>query len=141
MSPTTVRPIDNLKSAQQRAMAIRPKVQGFPVLAETLRQAGVRKNIWHLPAVQSLFLTDLGPVISQGTPLVSGFIEVRAFDREAVVRAIRVDQAGEITFPEFLQAIWDAGVVSYEVDFDARNVTYFGCDGASYIEAYPAVHI
>ena len=141
MSPTTVRPIDNLKSAQQRAMAIRPKVQGFPVLAETLRQAGVRKNIWHLPAVQSLFLTDLGPVISQGTPLVSGFVEVRAFDREAVVRAIRVDQAGEITFPEFLQAIWDAGVVSYEVDFDARNVTYFGCDGASYIEAYPAVHI
>jgi|SRR3954447_283648 uncharacterized protein YbcV (DUF1398 family) len=141
MSPTTVRPIDNLKSAQQRAMAIRPKVQGFPVLAETLRQAGVRKNIWHLPAVQGLFLTDLGPVISQGTPLVSGFIEVRAFDREAVVRAIRVDQAGEITFPEFLQAIWDAGVVSYEVDFDARNVTYFGCDGASYIEAYPAVHI
>jgi uncharacterized protein YbcV (DUF1398 family) len=141
MSPTTVRPIDNLKSAQQRAMAIRPKVKGFPVLAETLRQAGVRKNIWHLPAAQSLFLTDLGPVISQETPLVSGLVDVPEFDRESVVRAIRADQAGESTFPEFLQAIWCAGVVRYEVDFDARSVTYFGCNEDSYIEAYPEVRI
>jgi uncharacterized protein YbcV (DUF1398 family) len=122
-------------------MAIRPQVRGFPVLAETLRQAGVRKNIWQLPAAQSLFLTDLGPVVSQGTPLVSGFVDVPEFDRESVVRAIRVDQAGESTFPEFLRAIWDAGVVSYEVDFEARSVTYLGCDGASYIEAYPEVRI
>ena len=141
MIPTIVTAIEHLKSAQQRAMAIRPKVGGFPVLAEVLRQAGVRKNIWHLPAAQSLFLTDLGPVVSQGKPLVSGLVAVRDFDREAVVRAIRVDQAGESTFPEFLQAIWEAGVVSYEVDFDARNVAYFGCDGSSYIEAYPEVRI
>jgi uncharacterized protein YbcV (DUF1398 family) len=33
--------IENLNSAMQRAMAGRPKVGGFPYLAEVLRQAGV----------------------------------------------------------------------------------------------------
>lgn len=141
MNPTTVNAVENLQSAQQRAVAIRPRVGGFPVLAEVLRQAGARKNIWHLPAAQSLFLTDLGPVVSQGTPLVSGVVAVREFDSDAVVKAIRVDQAGESTFPEFLQAIWEAGVVSYEVDFGARKVAYFGWDGTNYIEAYPEVRI
>jgi uncharacterized protein YbcV (DUF1398 family) len=133
--------IENLKAAQQRAMAIRPKVGGFPVLAETLRQAGVRNNYWYLPAAECLFLTDLGPVVSQGTPLVTGWADVPSFDRDAVIRAIRTDQAGKSTFPEFLKAIWAAGVVRYEVDFDARTVIYYGCDGQDYREAYPAVSL
>jgi len=132
--------IENLKAAQQRAVAIRPKVGGFPVLAETLRQAGVRKNYWYLPAAESLFLTDLGLVVSQGTPLVTGLADVPPFDRDAVIRAIRTDQAGKSTFPEFLNAIWAAGVVRYEVDFDARIVIYYGCDGQNYREEYPAPH-
>ena len=46
---------DNLQAAQRRAMAIRPAVGGFPVLAETLHRAGVRRNIWSLPsAAESL---------------------------------------------------------------------------------------
>jgi len=32
--------IERLQSAQQQAMAGRPKVGGFPYLAETLRRAG-----------------------------------------------------------------------------------------------------
>ncbi len=141
MYKTTKNAIDNLRSAQERAMAIRPKVGGFPVLAEALRQAGIRKNIWYLPAAESLYVTDYGPVVSQGTPLVTGLVEVPRFNREAVIKALRVDQAGESTFPEFLEAIWNAGVVHYEVDFDARNVTYYGVDGESYLEAYPEVRV
>ncbi len=41
-----VKAIENLEAAFQRAMAIRPKVGGFPYLAETLRQAGATRNIW-----------------------------------------------------------------------------------------------
>ena len=55
--------IDNLQAAQQRAIAIRPKVGGFPYLAEVLRQAGVTRNLWYLPSCQSVYLTDLGPVV------------------------------------------------------------------------------
>ena len=63
--------IENLQSALRQAMAGRPKVGGFPYLAETLRRAGVLGNCWYLPSCQSLYLTKEGPVITIGTPLVS----------------------------------------------------------------------
>ena len=133
--------IDNLNTAMQRAVALRPKVGGFPYLAECLRQAGVSRNIWSLPACQSLFMTGHGTVVMQGTPLVSGTADVPGFDREALIKALRIDQAGESTFPEFLAATWGAGIVRYDVDFVARTVTYLGCSGEEYTEAYPAVQI
>jgi hypothetical protein len=37
--------IDHLQAAQQSAMAGRPKVGGFPYLAETLRRAGLPEPI------------------------------------------------------------------------------------------------
>jgi uncharacterized protein YbcV (DUF1398 family) len=125
----------------EQAAAIRPKVGGFPYLAECLRRAGVTRNVWTLPAGQSLFLTEHGPVVMQGAPLVSGIVDVPVFDREALIAALRIDQAGKSTFPEFLEASWRAGVVRYDVDFAARTVAYLGCNGEQYIEAYPAVEI
>lgn len=133
--------IENLRAALKKAVATRPRVGGFPVLAETLRRAGVTKNVWSLPACQSLYLSKAGPVVTQETPLVSGTVYVPLFDRDALIRALRVDQAGESTFPEFLAASWHAGVVRYDVDFLARTVSYYGCNGEEYIEAYPAVEI
>ncbi len=133
--------IDNLQAAQHRAMAIRPKVGGFPYLAEVLRQAGVIRNLWCLPACQSLFLTNDGPVVIQGAPLVSGSADVPPFDEEALIKALRTDQAGKSTFPEFLAASWQAGVVRYDVDFAARTVSYYGCNGEEYVESYPAVDL
>ena len=132
---------ENLTSAQQRAMAGRPKVGGFPYLAETLRSAGVTRNLWSLPACQSLYVTDLGPVVVQGAPLVMGVADVPPFDRDALITALRTDQAGESTFPEFLMASWKAGVVSYDVDLIARTVTYYGSSGENYVESYPAANL
>jgi uncharacterized protein YbcV (DUF1398 family) len=129
--------IENLHAAQKHAMAIRPKVGGFPYLAETLRRAGVTRNIWALPACQSIYLTDNGPVVMQGAPLVSGAADVPAFERDALIKALRIDQAGETTFPEFLAASWRAGVVRYDVDLAKRTVSYYGCNGEEYVEAYP----
>lgn len=132
--------IDNLASAMKRANEIRPKVGGFPYLADTLRRAGVTRNVWSLPSCQSLFFTRDGAVVMQGTPLVTGAADVPRFDQEALIKAIRMDQAGESTFPEFLDASWRAGVVRYEVDFDARTVAYQGCSGEEYIESYAQVN-
>lgn len=133
--------IENLQRAMVRAAEVRPKVGGFPYLAETLRQAGVTRNVWALPACQNIFLTESGPVVIQGTPLVTGAADVPKFDREALIRALRTDQAGESSFPEFLESTWRAGVVGYDVDFAARTVRYYGCEGEEYVEAYPAVEI
>lgn len=133
--------VTNLERAMKKAEAIRPKVGGFPHLAETLRSAGVTRNLWSLPSCQSLFLTREGPVMVQGTPLATGMMDVPVFDRDALITALRTDQAGGSTFPEFLHATWRAGIVRYDVDFDARTVTYFGCNDEEYLEAYPAVEI
>lgn len=132
---------ENLQAAQERAAAIRPKVGGFPYLAETLRRAGVTRNVWSLPACQSLFFTNDGPVVMQGTPIASGFMDVPTFDREALISALRRDQAGNSTFPEFVAASWAAGVVRYDVDFVERTVRYYGCHGEEYVEAYPMVEV
>jgi uncharacterized protein YbcV (DUF1398 family) len=133
--------ISNLQAAQQRAMAGRPKAGGFPYLAETLRRAGVTRNVWFLPACESLYLTQDGPVVIQGTPLVDGAVDVPRFDQQALIVALRRDQAGNSTFPEFLAASWRAGVIRYEVDFAERVVTYYGCNGESYLEQYTAVEV
>jgi uncharacterized protein YbcV (DUF1398 family) len=135
------RATDVLQAAQQRAMAGRPKVGGFPYLAETLRRAGVTRNLWFLPACQSLYLTKEGPVVTQGTPLVSGTIDVPPFDRDALIKALRTDQSGNSTFAEFLAATWRAGVIRYDVDFLARTVAYYGCNGEEYIENYPSAEV
>jgi len=133
--------MDNLKAALELAAAGRPKIGGFPYLAETLRRAGVLRNLWFLPASQSLYLTREGPVVIQGTPLLLGTADIPPFDREALITALRTDQAGQSTFSAFLEASWRAGVVRYEVDFAARTVTYYGCGGEAYLEAYAAVEV
>jgi uncharacterized protein YbcV (DUF1398 family) len=133
--------IETLEAALKRAMAARPKVGGFPYLAETLRRAGVKRNVWSLPSCQSLYLTKEGPVVSQGAPLVAGMSDVPAFDREALIVALRTDQAGKSTFPEFLTATWRAGIVRYDVDFAARTCTYYGCNDEEYVEEYPSVEV
>lgn len=106
-----------------------------------MRQAGVTRNVWSLPGCQSVFLTQDGPVVMQGKPLVEGVADVPAFDERALIQALRIDQAGESTFPEFLDASWRAGVIRYDVDLEARTVAYQGCNGEQYIEAYPSVSI
>lgn len=133
--------IKKLTEAQQHAMSIRPKIGGFPVLAEILRQAGVETNRWLLPSCQSMYIMDQGSVIQLGTPLVTGTHEVPKFDRTALIFAIRTDQEGKSTFPEFLYAAWNAGVVSYEVNFIDREVIYYGVKNEIYTEKYPAVEV
>ena len=133
--------IEKLQAAQKRAMAIRPKVGGFPYLAEVLRQAGVKRNLWFLPSCQSLYLMDEGSVVIQGTPLVTGAADVPKFDRDGLIAALRADQAGKSTFPEFVSASWRAGIVRYDVDFNARTCTYYGSNDEKYVEEYPAVEV
>lgn len=133
--------ITKLTKAQSRAMSLRPKVGGFPVLAEVLRQAGVQVNRWTLPSCQSVYLMQGGNVLQQGTPLVTGLHEIPIFQKEKLIEALRTDQEGKSTFPEFLMAAWNAGVVGYDVDFIERKVLYYGANGESYTEEYPSVPV
>jgi uncharacterized protein YbcV (DUF1398 family) len=88
-----------------------------------------------------VYVTDAGAVVVPASSPVSVMSDVPAFDRDAVIEALRADQAGHTTFPEFLAAIWTAGVTGYVADLDQRTVTYSGIDGTSYVESYPTVEI
>lgn len=135
------KPVENLLNAMKYAISIRPKAAGFPVLAEVLRQTGVQQNIWHLPSCQAIYLMKDGHVVMQGTPLVNGPHEIPRFNKEALIKALRKDQAGEGSFLEFLKSSWEAGVVRYDLDTTERKVTYYGALGEFYIEEYPKVDV
>ncbi|MEW2434030.1 DUF1398 family protein [Streptomyces caniferus] len=137
MSTTT----DTVAAALERGASLRPETGGFPYLAEALRQAGVTRYHHTVSSATNLFLTGTGPVIDQAPPLCDGMTDVAPFDPEAVVAALRADQAGKSTYHEFTQALWAAGVVDYTVDLTERNCTYRGATGEAYVENYPHVDI
>jgi hypothetical protein len=53
--------IDNLLAAQERAIAVRPKVGGFPYLAEVLRRPGVTKTCGSCPRARVCTRLTRGP--------------------------------------------------------------------------------
>ncbi|MFF3015649.1 DUF1398 family protein [Streptomyces sp. NPDC057939] len=133
--------VDHLQAVLERAQADRPEVGGFPHLAESLRRAGVTRYRMAVPSNAVLYLTAAGPVAVQSEPLLAGIVQVARFDRQSLIAALRANQAGETTFPEFVRGCWMAGIVWYDVDLAARTCTYHGADGDSYVEEYEAVEL
>lgn len=134
-------PTEKLQKVMEFAIKNRPQIGGFPFLAECLRLAEVTRNIWLLPAATSMYVINDEYIVNQGVPLINGMAEVPTFDEVALIRAIRSDQAGQTSFPEFLLAAWNAGVSQYDVDFNKRTVTYIGARGETYTEEYAAVDV
>ena len=86
--------IETLQAAQERAIAGRPKVGGFPYPGRDPSASG-REAKCVVPAIPQPVLTNEGSMVTQGARLVSGSVDVPAFDRDALIRALRKDQAGE----------------------------------------------
>jgi uncharacterized protein YbcV (DUF1398 family) len=128
-----------VSTAQTRALAVRPVVGGFPYLAEVLRQAGIRTVRCVVPSRTTTYVFAEGAVIDQANPQVDALAPVPAFDRDALIAAIRADQAGLTTYPTFMADIWNAGVVDYEIDLRRRTCSYHSTDGQAYVEHYPPV--
>jgi uncharacterized protein YbcV (DUF1398 family) len=133
--------IGAIDAANAHAAAVRPKVGGFPYLAEALRVAGVRKYYFDVPSCTVRYATAAGDVLAPGAFLRTEKTVIRPFDEDALVTAIRVDQLGRSTFPEFVESTFRAGVIRYEVDTAARTCSYFGTGGERYVEQYPAVDL
>jgi uncharacterized protein YbcV (DUF1398 family) len=131
--------IELVRAALAEGTRRRPQAEGFPVFAQALREAGVRRNHRALPSGQSTYWTDLGCAVLYSDPVAPGApSEVASFDADALVAALRIEQAGDSTFPEFLRQAWAAGVLEYVVDFESRTCTYVGRDGRAYVESYRA---
>ena len=84
---------------------VRPKVGGFPYLAEALRAAGFDTVRCAVPTHTMIYSGPAGAAVQQRPAIVQQPLErVPDWDEAALVTAIRTDQAGNSTFPEFLDA-------------------------------------
>lgn len=133
--------LNNLTNAMSKSEKVRPKVGGFPYLAECLREEGFTKNTWFLPSGDSFYFTTEETLVIPGKPLIEAITSYPAFSKNKLINALRADQAGQTTFSEFLLNTLEAGVVKYEVDFIERYVIYYGVNGEEYKETYPPVEI
>ena len=72
-------------------------------------------------------------------PLLAPSIDIpQDFGAEALVRAIRGAQRGEVMYPQFMQLSMAAGCVGYVVWIAGRHVSYFGRRGEVHIEHFPS---
>ena len=133
--------LNNLKKAISKSEKVRPKVGGFPYLAQCLREEGFIKNTWYLPSGDSFYFTPEDSLVIPGTSLIEDIATYPPYSKEKLISALRADQSGETTFPEFLMNTWKSGIVKYEVNFIERYVIYYGAAGEEYKETYPSVEI
>jgi len=132
---------NNLQNAMSKSEKVRPKIGGFPYLAECLREEGFIKNTWYLPSGDSFYFSKEDSLVIPGKSLIEDIAVYPSYSEEKLIRALRSDQAGKSTFPEFLMNTWKSGVVKYEVNFIDRYVVYYGANGEESKEIYPAVKI
>ena len=60
-----------------------------------------KHNRWLLPSCQSVYQIDDTSVVQQGTPLISGTQKSQVSITIKIISAIRTDQQGLTTFPNF----------------------------------------
>jgi uncharacterized protein YbcV (DUF1398 family) len=134
--------VATIAAAREHGMRVRPAVGGFPYLAEALRRAGVTRFDFVVPSATTVYVTGCGAVVEQGEPLAVGASAIASFDEQALVAALRADQEGRATFPEFVTAAWRAGVLAWTVDLAARTCTYRSAYGDQvYVESYAVVEL
>jgi uncharacterized protein YbcV (DUF1398 family) len=59
------------------------------------------------------------------------------FSTDGVVAALRAVQSKEISYPQFLALIVEAGCVGYFVHLTGKRAVYMGRSGDSYVEFFP----
>jgi uncharacterized protein YbcV (DUF1398 family) len=69
---------------------------------------------------------------------VAGTAIPAVFSDHALVAALRAIQARKITYGEFLRRIMASGCVGYFVNIAGKRAIYFGRNGESYLEVFPA---
>lgn len=110
----------------------------YPVLARRLREAGVRRYEVDVPTHTAVYYGTGEPLTLKG-PEVATAGDAAPFHQEGLREAILASQRKEIDYEQFLERIWRSGVTRYDVDLEARTVTYRGEGGEAYEERIPDI--
>jgi len=111
--------------------------QNYPDLAARLANAGVLSYTVDISSHIILYRFENG-VIHLSEKTDPPVVIASQFNNGAVVQAIRDNQQGRTTYPEFMQGMANAGVRFYEATLNGENprVTYIGI-GGFYEEVIP----
>jgi uncharacterized protein YbcV (DUF1398 family) len=113
------------------------KSADYPSLVKKLVDIGVLSYTVQVATGITLYRIAEGVNILHDADVNFRDIE-KTFDRQKTVAAVQVTQQGKTTYPQFLEAIAQAGVQFYEATLNGKNrrVTYIG-NGGQYEEAIP----
>lgn len=108
----------------------------FPDVIGILSGAGVESYYADLIRGEDVFYMPDGQTHVE--PMQhSGWKVAGSFSQEALIKALRLVQADEIRYPEFLKQATSAGTAGYRVFLTGRKVIYFGRKGEFHVENFP----
>jgi uncharacterized protein YbcV (DUF1398 family) len=110
----------------------------FPVVVQRLAGAGVAAYTADLIALRKTYYDADAETLDKPMPLTDKPAIAAHFDAATVEATVKAIQRGEIGYAEFLRRIMRAGCARYSVFFGGRKAVYFGRDGDSYTEPFPA---
>lgn len=109
----------------------------FPDAVAQLTKAGVvRYTVDLVRSERTLYGSD-DETLQDDIPLNPMLEVAPRFSDVGVKAALEAVQAGKTSYPQFLQAIMEAGVAFYSVYINARKVIYTGRDGDELVEPFP----
>ncbi|WP_141734473.1 DUF1398 family protein [Oligoflexus tunisiensis] len=108
----------------------------FPEVVGKLMAEGVESYHVDLVRAENRYYTASGQHHVESVPFPHP-TAAQEFSAEKVAAAVRSSQAGEITYPQFLQRIMDAGTVYYIACLAGRRVIYLGRKGDCHVEHFP----
>jgi uncharacterized protein YbcV (DUF1398 family) len=111
----------------------------YPVLAKTLRESGIRTYHVDVATHTAVYQGDGETFTVKGEGVARAGENTPSFDQPGIVAALLASQLREIDYDGFLQRIWRSGVTSYDVDLEARRITYNGQNGEAHMERIPEV--
>lgn len=109
----------------------------FPEVVRRLSEAGVEHYFADLIRKNKIHYGMNGDVHSVSMPFEGLGSIPEEFDAEAVRMSLGAIQRREISYPQFLRQIMEAGTWSYHVFLKGRCAVYFGRSGEFHIERFP----
>ena len=82
--------LNNFKNAMAKSEKVRPKIGGFPYLAECLREEGFTKNTWYLPSGDSFYFTSEDSLVIPGKPLIGDMVLLRSLKIKRALSELRI---------------------------------------------------
>jgi len=108
----------------------------YPVVFNMFIEAGVTHYDVNVGRFEIVYSGEGGELTVRGPSNINETPAAR-FDIEGTKRAIQRAQRHDTNYPQFLREIAAAGIHTYSVDMETREITYRGAQGETHVETVP----